>query len=145
MGIKYGLADNPILTTDYKLLIVGAPPIPFTTVGGLEQEIPKVELPDKTTHSSGRTNPADSEVAVPAHEKVAIAFMDAWFAMGKDPIVPGYKKTGLLTMDSGNGLSTMQLTMIGCWISKEGYPDVAMGEDGEMAVVKYTISYDGLL
>lgn len=145
MGMKYGLAPNPILTTNYKLQIVGAPPIPFVSVGGLEQEIPKVELPDKTSHSSGRTNPGETEVAVPAHEAVAITYMNIWFAQGKDPIIPGYKKTGLLTVDSGNMLSIFARTMIGCWVSKEGTPDVAMGEDGEMAVIKYNISYDGLL
>lgn len=145
MGAKYTLKPNPILTTNYRLQIVGLPDIPFVTVGGLEQEIPKVELPDKTTASSGRTNPGEIEVAVPAHEILAIVAMDLWFQEGQDPISPAYKKVGNLTNDSGNALSVYTKTIVGAWVSKEGTPDLAMGEDGDMSVIKYTIQYDGLL
>ena len=144
MGAKYVLSPNPILTTNYRLQVVGLPEIPFVTIGGLEAEIPKVELPDKTQVSSGRTNPGETEVAVPAHEAVAVAAMNAWHEQGQDPINPSYKKTGNMVIDSGNFMSTYTKTMIGIWVSKEGTPDVAMGEDGEMAVLTYTICYDGL-
>lgn len=145
MGQKYTLSPNPILTTNYRLQAVGLPDIPFVTVGGLEQEIPKVDIPDKTQASSGRANPSETEVTVPAHENVAIAAMNAWFEQGQDPIDPSYKKTCNMVYDSGNFINARNLTMVGVWVSSQGTPDVAMGEDGEMAVFTYTLCYDGIL
>jgi len=145
MGAKFTLSPNPILTTNYRLQVVGLPDIPFVTVGGVESEIPKVEIPDKTQASTGRTNPGEFEVAVPAHEFAAIAAMDLWFNEGQDPIIPSYKKTGNLTNDSGNNISVFNTTLIGVWVSKKGTPDLAMGEDGDMSVITYTLCYDDIL
>jgi hypothetical protein len=145
MGEKFVIQQDHIPVNKYRLTVPTLPPITFVSIGALEKELDKVDLPDRTTASTGRTKPGETEVKVPAHHAVEIAAMEAWFQEGKDPISPTYKKVGTLTLISGTRLFTKPLTIIGMWIYKGATPDLEMNDDGEMAVMTYTACWDDIL
>ena len=76
------------------------------------------------------------------HHAVQVAAMNVWYIEGQDPISPGYKKTGTMVYYSGMLLRQFTITIIGLFVSKEGTPDTEMNDDGEMAVMKYTLKWD---
>ena len=145
MGLKFVIQPDPVLINNFRLDIVGLPSITFTAVGALEQETDKVELPDRTTTSGGRDKPGEAEISVPAHHAVEIAAMNAWRQEAKDPISPLFKKVGTLTAWGGALTTQLVKTIMGAWLSKDGTPDFEMTDDGEMAVIKYTLCWDQLL
>ncbi|NIY18207.1 MAG: hypothetical protein GWM98_26755 [Nitrospinaceae bacterium] len=145
MGLKFAIQPDHIPVNNYRLIINGLQPITFVSIGALEKEMDKVDLPDRTTASTGRTKPGETEVKVPAHHQIEVQQLESWFVEGKDPISPTYKKTGTLTMYSGTRLTTSVMTLIGAWISKGATPDLEMNDDGEMAVLTYTLCWDDIL
>lgn len=145
MGLKFAIEPDHIPVNNYRLIINGLQPITFTSIGALEKELDKVDLPDRTTASTGRTKPGETEVKVPAHHTIQVQQMERWFQEGKEPIDPAYKKTATLVIYSGTTLITKTLTMVGAYVSKGTTPDLEMNDDGEMAVMTYTISWDDIL
>jgi hypothetical protein len=145
MGLKYAIQPDHIPVNNYRLLINGLQPITFTSVGALEKELDTVELPDRTTASTGRTKPGETEVKVPAHHTVEVQQMESWYREGKDPISPTYKKVATLEAYSGSRLITNTYTLIGAYVSKGATPDREMNDDGEMDVLTYTIKWDDVL
>lgn len=145
MGLKFAIEPDHIPVNNYSLIINGLQPITFVTVGALEKELDTVDLPDRTTASTGRTKAGETEVTVPAHHTVQVQQMESWFVEGKDPISPTYRKVATLTMFSGTRLITKVFTLVQCYVSKGGTPDLEMTNDGEMAVMKYTIKWDDIL
>jgi hypothetical protein len=145
MGVKFAIQPDIIPVNNYSLIVNGLQPITFLSVGALEKELEKANLPDRTQQSTGRTKEGETEVSVPVHHLIEVEQMEAWFREGKDPISPTYKKTGTLKMYSGSRMISKTLTVIGAFVSKGGTPDVEMGDDGEMAVMKYTICWDDIL
>ena len=144
MGMKFVIQPDHIPVNNYRLVINGLQPITFVSIGALEKELDTVELPDRTTASTGRTKPGETEVKVPAHHTIEIAQMDSWFQEGQDPISPTYKKVGTLTLISGTRLINKVITMIGSYMFKGGTPDLEMTDDGEMAVMTYSLKWDDL-
>lgn len=142
MGQKFVIEPDHIPINNYRLSTVGLPPITYVSVGAFEKELDSVELPDRTQASTGRTKPGETEVSVPMHHAVQVAAMNVWYIEGQDPISPGYKKTGTMVYYSGTLLRQMVITIIGLFVQKEGTPDVEMNDDGEMAVMKYTMKWD---
>lgn len=142
MGEKFVIEPDHIPINNYRFSVLGLPPITYTSIGALEKELDSVNLPDGTQASTGRTKPGETEVAVPMHHALQVAAMDAWYVEGQDPISPTYKKTGTMVYFSGTHLRQMVKTLIGVFCYKEGTPDVEMGDDGEMAVMKYTLKWD---
>jgi len=145
MGLKFAIQPDHIPVNNYRLIINGLAPITFVSIGALEKELDTVDLPDRTTASTGRTKPGETEVKVPAHHLVEVQQMETWFTEGKDPISPTYKKVGTLTMTSGTRLVNKVLTLIGAYVSKGGTPDLEMNDDGEMAVMTYSLKWDDIL
>lgn len=145
MGLKFAIQPDHIPVNNYALIVNGLQPITFVSVGALEKELDTVDLPDRTTASTGRTKAGETEVSVPAHHTVEVAQMEQWFTEGKDPIDPNYKKVATLTMISGTRQINKVFTLVQCYVSKGGTPDLEMNDDGEMAVMKYTIKWDDIL
>lgn len=143
--MKFVLQPDHIRVNNYRMDIVGLPPITFTAIGGIERETDKVDLPDRTQASGGRTKPGEVEVSVPAHHTQEVAAMDAWREEAHDPVSPTYKKSATTTMLSGTLLRQLPKNMVGAWLSKDGTPDLEMNDDGEMAVIKYTLCWDDVL
>lgn len=144
MGQKFVVQEDHIPVNNYTLTINGLPPITFTSVGALEQEIEWVELPDKTQASTGRSKPGEVEVKIPAHHSIEVAAMETWSIEGQDPITPGYKKSGNLSFYSGTLLRVLNVTIIGAFICKGATPEGEMANEGEMAELTYTMKWDKL-
>lgn len=145
MGLKFVIQPDHIPVNNYRLQVVGLQPITFTSIGALEKEIDSVDLPDRTSASTGRTKNGETEVKVPEHHLVEVQQMETWYQEGKDPVSPTYKKTGTLTVYSGTTLIQKTYTLIGCYISKGATPDREMNDDGEMAVLTYTLKWDDII
>lgn len=143
--MKHVIEEDHIRVNKYRIDVVGLPDITATSVGSIERETDSVDLPDRTTASGGRVKPGELEIAVPAHHTQEIAAMDSWREEAHDPVSPTYKKAASTTMLSGTTINQMTKNLVGVWLSKDGTPDLEMGDDGEMAVIKYTMKWDNVL
>ena len=144
--MKHVLLPDHIPTNKYNLVIAGlGGTITVVSVGSLEREIDRVELPDRTAASGGRTKPFTFDVKVPTHHAEEIALMDQWAEDCQDPVSPDYKKTGTLSKISISGLSRYVVTLIGLWVQKDTTPDLEMNEEGSMSEKTYTMSCDDFL
>lgn len=143
--MKHVLLPDHIPTNKYVLAFAGVNPITFTSVGALEEEIDKVDLPDRTSASGGRTKPIEFDVKVPAHHGVEVAAMENWLAEGQDPVSPGYKKTGTLSMISLSGALSFVGTLVGVWNFKRGTPELEMNSDGDLSEITYSLCTDQFL
>ena len=143
--MKHVLLPDHIPTNKYALAVAGLGNITYTSVGALEREIDKVDLPDRTSASGGRTKPLEFEVKVPAHHLEEIALMDDWHEQGQDPVDPNYKKTGTLSMISISGLQRYVGTIVQLWVQKDATPELEMNSEGDMAEKTYTMCADDFL
>lgn len=144
MGQKFVILPDPIQVSNYRLQVVGLPPLTPTSIGGLERELDSADLPDNTTVSGGRTKAGEFEMKIPLHHAVEVAAMRTWFAEGQDPITPTYKKVGTLTIESGSKLNLMTVTIVGLRPTKLALPDLEMKNEGEMAELTCSMKYDDL-
>ncbi len=144
MGQKFVIQPDPIQVSNYRLSVVGLPTLTPTSVGALEQELDKSDLPDRTQVSGGRTKPGEFEMKIPLHHAQEIAAMNAWYAEGQDPQTPTYKKVGTMVQESGSKLNKSATTIVGLWCQKRSKPESEMTNDGEMAEATYTMCYDDL-
>lgn len=142
--MKGDIQPDHIPVNKYQLLILGLPPMVFTEVGGIEQEISAIDLPDDTVASGGKTRPVEFTVSVPEHHIVEQAAMESWFAEGQDPVSPTYKKSGTLIKQSGTGNILRTYSIVDAWVSRRATPDLDMANDGDMATTEYTIRADDL-
>lgn len=144
--MKGTIEPDHIPVNRYQLIVAGFPAqLNPTEISGMEEEIGKVELPDKTVASGGRPGPSEFTMAIPAHHDLEIAACEAWFAEGQEPVSPTYKKAAILLMRSLTGNKFRVRTIIGAWISKRTDPDLEQENDGDMATIEYTVSVDRIL
>ena len=137
--MKHVLLPDHMPVNKYELAVAGIPTITFTTVGALEEELDKIDLPDRTAASGGRAKPVEFDVKVPMHHVEEIAAMEAWYEEGQDPVSPGYQKTGALSNLSLSGLSRFMTTLYKLWVFKRATPELDMNNDGDMAEKTYTM------
>ena len=128
----------------YRLQPIGLPPILFTMVGALEQEMDTVELPDRTKASGGRDKPGDTDLKVPMHHTVEVAAMDGWWDEGKDPVTLTYKKPCTMAYISLSGLVVQVYTLTGCWLNKRATPDAELENEGDLAEMTYGMCWDDI-
>lgn len=139
--MKGAILPDHMPVNKYELIVIGLPPLTFTAISGIEDELQTVTLPDQTTASGGNKLPVEFTGTVPAHHPETI-FLDAWFIEGQDPVSPGYKKIATLVLKSLSGLNLKPYPLTGLYISKRGTPDLEMENDGEMAAIVYTFKGD---
>lgn len=142
MAIKNVLFPNRVPVNKYMLMIqpgVGAPV--FTAIGGLEEELDAVELPDRTTRSGGRSKQVEFDVTQPMHHDVDVAAMEAWYLLGKQSL-PGYLKQGTLIHQDEYGLPRKRYTLVNLWVKKRVHSDLEMDNDGEMSTITWTMQCD---
>lgn len=144
-GLKASLQPDHIPVNKFSLAIVAVVPLTFTTVSGLEEEIDKVTLPDRTAATGGNSKPIEFTGTTPLHHTVENAALEVWFNEAKDPVSSTYKKAATLTLTSGTGAIKRRYTVLGLWISKRKLPDLDMANDGDLAVAEWTFSADSLV
>ena len=89
--MKGVLAPDHIPKNKYELRVRGLPPITFTAVSGLEEELDKVDLPDRTGASGGNTKNGEFTARMPTHHTTERIALEAWFAECQDPVPRTYK------------------------------------------------------
>lgn len=143
MALKNKIKPDHMPVNKYRLAIIGAPAeIAIISVSGLETEVGVIDLPDRTRASGGEPSASEFTVQVPMHHLTDVLYMDLWFQMANDPIVPGYKRDGSLIHTSGTGQGIQTYNLAGVFVSKRKLPDLSWEDDGNMAVVEYTLQCD---
>lgn len=141
--MKGSILPNHIPVNKYSLLVLGLPTqLTPITVSGLEEELETVDLPDRTKASGGNTKSQEFTIAIPAHHHLEVSAMESWFRQGQDPVSFLYKKAGNLTMKPiGPGPGRVR-QLAGMFVTKRKEADLELANEGEMAVIEYTISVD---
>jgi len=143
--MKGTVEQDHIPVNKYELIILGMPPIHFTEVSGIEEELEAVDLPDRTRASGGNTKPVDFTAKAMMHHSLEQAALEAWYEECQDPVSPTYKKIGTLVHKSITGNRIRTYSLVGLFITKRALPDLAMENEGEAAQVEWSFSADDIL
>ena len=143
--MKGVLQPDHIPQNKYALFVQGLPPIIFTAVSGLEEELDKVSLPDRTFASGGRTKEFEFTVKQPTHHTAERMAMEAWYEEGKDPVALTYKKPGTLVKQSLSGTNIVMYILQGLFVCKRNTNDLEMNNDGELDEIEWTIACDSVI
>jgi hypothetical protein len=142
MPIKGVFLPDHLQVNKYLLKIGGLPDLTPTKISGIEEELDNPDLPDRTTHTGGRSKPFEFEMELPMHHKTECAAMHAWWVECTDPVSIFHKKMGTLMIFSQSGATTSSWLLEGMIAVKRKLPDLDLDNDGEMAVIAYTIKGD---
>lgn len=147
MGFKNVISENRIQVNKYTITFqpnVGE--VLFTTIGALEAELDKADLPDRTSRSGGRTKPIEFDVTQPMHhDEGQVQAMENWWDDCQDPVAPDHLKVGTLVLFDQQGAPRKSYTLINAWLFKQGTPELDMDNDGEQALITWSISIDDVL
>lgn len=143
MPIKGTMLPDYLPVNKFQLIVTGLPvPFTLTNISGLEDELDVAELPDRTNGSGGRKKQIEFEIGIPAHHTLEVAQMEWWFQECQDPVLPTHKKVGTIIMQSQSNLKSGFISLVGLFPSKRAMPDLELDNDGEMAVITYTLKAD---
>lgn len=143
--MKGAILPDHIPVNKYRLIVPGLPPLTPVEIGGLEDELQTTDLPDRTKATGGNRGTVEFTLSIPAHHTVERLAMELWFQEGQDPVLPTYKKAGTLILQSLSGQNFASYTLPGLFIMKRTTPDLEMANEGEMAVIEYTMSSDDVI
>jgi len=145
MGLKGTIQPDHIPLNKYQLIVLGMPPLDFTTIAGLEEELDTVELPDRTVVTGGRTKPVEFTAKLPMHHTVQQAAVELWFQESQDPVSPTYKKPGTLILTSLTGGTVRSFSFPDIFPAKRTIPDFEMNNEGEMAEEEWMFKASDIL
>lgn len=140
--MKGVLAPDHIPKNKYQLRVTGLPPITFTAVSGLEEELETVDLPDRTTASGGNTKPIEFTARMPTHHVTERIAMENWFSECQDPVPESYKKIGTLIKQSISSLASVSYMLHGLYVCKRSTQDLEMENEGELDEIEWTFKAD---
>jgi len=140
--MKGSVKPNHIPVNNYELLIVGLPPLLFTEISGLEQELETVDMPDRTVASGGNVKATEFTAKSFEHHSVEAAAMELWRREAIDPVSPTYKKVATLIKRNISGEVATTRTTIGLFIKKRTDSDLDLANEGEPAMIEWTFSVD---
>lgn len=143
--MKGTLDSDHIPLNKYSLRVLGLFELTPTEIGGMEDELETVELPDRTRASAGHRGPTEITMMLPAHHTVEQAAVELWFRESQDPVAPTYKKSATLIMQSLSGESDRSFTLVGMFPTKRATPDLEMANEGELANIEWTFSVDDVI
>jgi len=143
--MKGTIKPDHIGVNNYSLKVLGLLELTAVKISGLEDELESVALPDRTNASGGNRKSTSFEMEIPAHHKEEIAIMEIWFRESQDPVLPTYKKPAVLKHLSLSKASSLDYTLVGLFPMKRMLPDLDMANEGDMAVVKWSMSVDDIL
>jgi len=138
---------NPdhIPTNKYQFLVLGLPPLTVVEISGLETELVTAEMPDRTVVSGGQQKASEFTIMIPEHHVVEQAAMALWLQESTDPVLPTYKKVATLLAMSISGSTIASKSLVGLFPKKRVLPDREMVNEGELALVEWTLSVDQIL
>lgn len=129
----------------YEMRVTGLPPLVWTTISGIEEELENVDLPDRTAASGGNTKTIEFEATLPLHHTVEQAAMEGWFADSQDNVAVDYKKNAMLIVSSLTGIVVKTLILSGIFPMKRKTGDLDMGNEGELHVVTWSFKGDQVI
>lgn len=143
MPIKGTMQPDILQVHKFQLFVTGLPvPFTLTSLSGIEDELDVAELPDRTNASGGRKKQVEFEIGIPAHHTLEVAQMELWFQECQDPVLPTHKKVGTVVIFSQSNIKQGFVSLVGLFPSKRAMPDLELDNDGEMAVLTYTMKAD---
>jgi hypothetical protein len=143
--MKGVLQPDHIALNSYQFAVEGLIPLTFTSLKGLKEETDKVDLPDRTAASGGRSGPIEFSAGCPMHHTAEMAALEVWLREGKDPVTPTYKKTVTVTFPSISKQGGRAYTLMGVWVTARTIPDFEMNNNGEMAEAEWMFSADEII
>ena len=143
--MKGRIKPDHLPVNKFTLFSAGLPPVEFIQVSGIEEELQAVELPDRTNASGGHTAPVEFTAMSMMHHVIEQIALELWFKEGQDPVSPTYKKVGSLIHRSLTGQTIRTYTLTGVFISKRKLPDLDMANEGEPAIIEWTLKADQVL
>jgi len=143
--MKGAISPDHIPVNKYRLVVAGLPPITAVEIGGLEDELETVDLPDRTRATGGNRKTVEFTLSIPAHHTIERLAMEAWFQEGQDPVLPSYKKAATLILISLSGQGFASYTLPGLFVQKRVTPDLEMANEGDMATIEYSMSADDVI
>lgn len=145
MSLKGKIQNDHMPLNKATLKVPGIATLTAVLISGLEENLQTVDLPDRTAASGGQTEPVDFEISIPMHHESEIAAMEIWFAQGRDPVIPGYKRPCTLQWPSLSNRKRRSYTLVGTLVAGRALPDADMANEGEMAMVRYPMRCDEVL
>lgn len=143
--MKGEILPDHIPVNKYTLQVVGLLSITALEVSGIEDELETTELPDRTVASGGFRKATEFTIKVPLHHTVEQAALEKWYRDSQDPIDPAYKKPVTLTHESLSGQTARTFSLAGVFPKKRALPDLEAKNEGEIALVEWTLSADDVL
>lgn len=143
--MKGVLNPDHIPLNNYELRIAMMPPLLFTTISGIEEELEAVDLPDRTAASGGHTKTIEFTATLPLHHILQVKAMERWYKDSQDPVSILYKKTGTLMTKSISGFLIKMFLLQGIFPCKMKTGDLDMNNEGELHVVEWTFKGDAIL
>lgn len=143
--MKGAILPDHMPVNKYQLLVLGMPPLTFTEISGIEDELQTVDLPDRTVASGGNRTSVEFTGKLPAHHMGEQGAMEAWYMQAQDPVSPDYKKTATLVLQSNSGLVVKSYSLMGVFPSKRATPDLEMAAEGEAAMIEWTFKADDVM
>jgi hypothetical protein len=145
MSIKNVVQPNRVQVNKYQLIVQpGVGSVLLVSIGGLEEELDKVDLPDRTSRSGGREKQGETEIVQPMHHDLEVLAVETWYRMCKNTL-PLYLKLGILMIFDEWGSPRKRYTLPNCWLSKRKHADLELDNDGEMATITWTMNYDQII
>lgn len=127
---------------NYHIEVVGAFAFYAVTASGVEQEAVTIELPDRTVVAAGVKKATEFTISIPMHHQDEQLSMETWWKSCQDPVAPDYKKEIVIQHQAVGGETIRQYTLSGAFPTKRKLPDLDLSDDGELAVVEWTLSVD---
>lgn len=128
----------------YQLLVVGGPPLIFTSIDGLEEELETVDLPDRTVASGGNTKSFEFVAMHPKHHTGEDDYLEEWFEQSQI-VLPTYKRAATLLVETISGIQVRSYNLIGLFPSKRKTPDLEMNNEGELFETEWTFKGDRII
>lgn len=143
--MKGDIQPNHIPLNKFEFRVIGLVTLTTLTVSGIEEELEVAELPDRTVASTGERKATEFEIAIPMHHDVEFGAMEVWYQESSDPVTPTYKKPCTLIHKNVQGVEKRSFTLVGVFPKKRMLPDLDRTNEGEMAMVTYTMSCDDVV
>lgn len=143
-SIKGVIAPDELAVSKGKLLVAGFIPILFTEIKGLKAELETADLPDQTRVSGGRTKCGDFTVKLPAHHFAEVRLLEEWHKKSQDPVDPDYKKSATLIFFAKSDRKFKAWNVKGVFVSGETLPDMDLANQGDAAMVEFTMAFDDI-
>lgn len=146
MGIKGKIKPDHIPVNKYMLILETLPLImTLTNIGAIEEDLDRVDLPDRTRASGGNTKAIETTIKQPMHHSAEVAQMEGWFEECQDPVSINYKKVGSLLGISLSGETIRSYALDGVFLTKRALPEWSMENEGDMAEIEWGLSIDDIM